>query len=212
MKKKYIFEVQFEYIVAANSYYEAVSLADNQLPDEDGNEYVNPATLNPADCVPYNAFGFDQASEAAKDWVTADVSRTDEITQELIGGNITFVTGEFFELPGGPIGLAAGFEYREETSETRTDELTKSGVLAQAATPDAFGEYDVTEGFIEVSLPLLANLAYAKELTLDAAYRYADYSHAGDTDAWKVGVLYQPIEDIRLRGTYGQAVRAPNIS
>ncbi|WOC26482.1 TonB-dependent receptor [Pseudoalteromonas sp. N1230-9] len=185
---------------------------DLQLPDEDGNEYVNPATLNPADCVPYNAFGFDQASEAAKDWVTADVSRTDEITQELIGGNITFDTGEFFELPGGPIGLAAGFEYREETSETRTDELTKSGVLAQAATPDAFGEYDVTEGFIEVSLPLLANLAYAKELTLDAAYRYADYSHAGDTDAWKVGVLYQPIEDIRLRGTYGQAVRAPNIA
>ena len=36
MKKKYIFEVQFEYIVEANSYYEAVSLADKQLPDEDG--------------------------------------------------------------------------------------------------------------------------------------------------------------------------------
>ena len=36
MKKKYIFEVQFEYIVEANSYYEAVSLADKQLPDVDG--------------------------------------------------------------------------------------------------------------------------------------------------------------------------------
>lgn len=36
MKKKYIFEVQFEYIVEANSYYEAVKLADKQLPDEDG--------------------------------------------------------------------------------------------------------------------------------------------------------------------------------
>ena len=36
MKKKYIFEVQFEYTVEANSYSEAVRLADKQLPDEDG--------------------------------------------------------------------------------------------------------------------------------------------------------------------------------
>ena len=184
----------------------------SQVPSLQGDGYADPASVNGSECTPYNAFGYNQASAAAKDWVSADVTRTDKITQELIGGNVTFDTAEFFELQGGAIGFAAGFEYREETSETSTDEFTKAGFLTNAATPDSFGEFDVTEGFIEVSLPVLANLSFAKELTLDAAYRTADYFHAGNADAWKVGILYRPFDDIRLRGTYGQAVRAPNIT
>lgn len=35
-KKKYIFEVQFEYLVEAESYDQAVRLASDQLPDENG--------------------------------------------------------------------------------------------------------------------------------------------------------------------------------
>lgn len=184
----------------------------SQVPSLQGDDYTDPASVNGGDCTPYNPFGYNQASDGAKDWVSADVTRTDRITQELIGGSITFDTMQFFELQGGAIGIAAGFEYREETSESNTDEFTKAGFLTNAATPDSYGEFDVTEGFIEVSLPILAGLSFAKELTLDAAYRTADYSHAGSADAWKVGLLYQPLDDIRIRGTYGQAVRAPNIA
>ena len=36
-------------------------------------------------------------------------------------------------------------------------------------------------------------------------------SHAGRADAWKVGFMYSPIEEIHVRGTFGEAVRAPNI-
>lgn len=184
----------------------------SQVESLQGEGYTDPAGVNPGACTPYNAFGFGQASDAAKDYVSADVTRTDKITQEFIGGSVTFDTGEFFELQGGAVGFAAGFEYREETSESITDEFTKAGFLTNAATPDAYGEFDVTEGFIEVNLPFLTDVAFAKELSLDAAYRTADYSHAGTADAWKVGILYRPIDDVRLRGTYGQAVRAPNIT
>ncbi|MGO2478346.1 MAG: TonB-dependent receptor domain-containing protein [Pseudoalteromonas sp.] len=184
----------------------------SQVPSLQGPDYTDPASVNGGDCTPYNPFGYNQASAEAKDWVSADVTRTDRITQELIGGSITFDTAQFLELQGGAIGFAAGFEYREETSESNTDEFTKAGFLTNAATPDSYGEFDVTEGFVEVSLPILAGLSFAKELTLDAAYRAADYSHAGNADAWKVGLLYRPFDDIRVRGTYGQAVRAPNIA
>ena len=139
-------------------------------------------------------------------------SRQDVIKQEVIGGSLAGDTGAFFELPGGAVGIAAGFEYRTESSSTITDELTKSGATTNSATPDEFGEYDVTEMFVEVSLPLIAGQFLAEELTLDAAYRYSDYSHAGSVDAWKVGMVYAPIADLRFRGTYGAAVRAPNIS
>ncbi|HCS80680.1 MAG TPA: TonB-dependent receptor, partial [Alteromonas macleodii] len=108
-------------------------------------------------------------------------------------------------------GIALGYEYREEDVETTTDELTKQGVFTNAATPDSFGGYDVSEFFIELRLPLLSDVMLAKELSLDAAYRTADYSHAGNADAWQVGFMWAPIEDVRIRGTVGEAVRAPNV-
>ncbi len=183
----------------------------SQVASAQGEGYTDPATVNGGSCVPYNIFGFNQASDEAKDWVSADTTRTDTITQELIGGQLVFDTSAFVSLPGGPIGVALGFEYREETSETITDEFTKQGFLAGAATPDEFGEYDVTESFIEVVFPILAGMTFAEELTIDAAYRNADYSHAGTVDAWKVGLMYAPIKDFRIRATVGEAVRAPNI-
>ncbi|GAA0288350.1 TonB-dependent receptor [Psychrosphaera haliotis] len=176
-------------------------------------ECVDPTagTVDAGNCVAYNPFGFNNASEAAKDWISADVTRSDQITQEIVGGSIATDTSEFFSFQGGAIGFAAGFEYREETYTTVTDELTKSGALSNAATPDEYGDYDVTEGFVEISLPLLAEVDFAYELTLDAAYRTADYSHAGSADSWKVGLMYAPIEDVRIRATVGEAVRAPNL-
>jgi outer membrane receptor protein involved in Fe transport len=184
----------------------------SQLESAQGDGYSDPATVDAGSCVAYNPFGFAQASPEALDWVSADVTRTDQIKQEVIGGSISGDTGAFFELPGGAIGFATGIEYRTESSSTVTDELTKSGATTNAATPDEFGEYDVLETFIEVSFPILSDMFLAQELTLDAAYRSSDYSHAGNVDAWKVGMIYAPIDDLRFRGTYGVAVRAPNIT
>ena len=88
----------------------------SQVPSAQGEGYVDPATLNAGDCTPYNAFGFNQASQEAKNWVSADVLRTDIITQQIMGGDLAFDTSEFFSLQGGPISIAVGFEYREESS------------------------------------------------------------------------------------------------
>lgn len=184
----------------------------SQLASAQGDDYSDSATVNADACAAYNPFGYGQASAEAMDWISADVTREDVIKQEVIGGSLATDSSAFFELPGGAIGIAAGFEYRTESSASYTDELTKSDVLTSSATPDSFGEYDVSEMFAEVSLPILANVFLAHELTLDAAYRYADYSHAGSTDAWKVGMMYAPIESFSFRGTFGEAVRAPNIN
>ena len=183
----------------------------SQVPSAQGEDYQDPASVNGNECVAFNPFG-QNSSQEARDFVSASTIREDKITQEYVGAQIVFDTAEFLSLQGGGIGVAAGVEYREETSGSKTDEFTQRGFLAGAATPDSFGEYDVTEFFVEVSLPLLSEVAFAHELTLDAAFRTADYSHAGTADAWKVGFMYAPIEDLRIRGTIGEAVRAPNIT
>ncbi|WP_064791948.1 TonB-dependent receptor domain-containing protein [Shewanella woodyi] len=184
----------------------------SQVPSAQGDDYTDPASVNGSDCVAYNPFGLGQSSEEARDWISADVTREDKITQQVIGGTISGDSEEFIELQGGPLAMVVGFEYREESSASITDEFTKAGFLTNAATPDSFGEYDVTEYFVEVNVPLIKDLAFAHELTVDGAYRTADYSHAGKAEAWKVGMFYAPIEQVSVRGTYGSAVRAPNIS
>ncbi|MEW9797066.1 TonB-dependent receptor plug domain-containing protein [Alteromonas sp. CYL-A6] len=169
-------------------------------------------SVNPGACVPFNPFGFGQASPEAVDYVSGDVERKDEITQTVYGGYVSFDTSEFLNLPGGPLSVAVGYEYREETAETITDEFTKAGFFLGAATPDSSGGYDVEEYFIELRAPILSDMAFAHELSVDAAFRGADYSHAGNADAWQLGFMWAPYDGLRLRGTMGEAVRAPNVN
>jgi outer membrane receptor protein involved in Fe transport len=183
----------------------------SQVPSAQGPDYQDPADVNGGSCAPFNPFGFGQASAEAVDFVSGDVRREDIVTQEVAGVSLTFDSGEFFELPGGPIGIALGAEYRKETSETITDEFTKAGFFTNAATPDEYGEFDAEEYFVEINLPILKGVFLAEELTVDGAFRSADYSHAGSTEAWQVGVMWAPIEDLSIRGTFGESVRAPNI-
>src|SRR6202012_5794663 len=74
------------------------------------------------------------------------------------------------------------------------------------------GAYDVKELFGEVRVPLIQDAPFAKELTFEGGYRYANYSSSGSVDAEKLALDWQIIPDIRLRGSFQRAVRAPNVN
>ena len=173
--------------------------------------YEAPEGMTNETCVPFNPFGRQNDAQAI-DYVSHDSIRTHTITQEVVSGLFNFDTSKFFSLPGGPLAFAGGFEYRKETSENINDPFVKSGLSETAPQPDAYGEFDVTEGFLEFNAPLLADAPFAYRLSIDGAYRYADYSTVGAAEAWKVGGVYAPVRDITFRGTYSRAVRAPNIT
>jgi outer membrane receptor protein involved in Fe transport len=69
------------------------------------------------------------------------------------------------------------------------------------------GAYSVREAFFEFGIPLLEN----GKLNLNEAFRWADYSGSGSTDAWKTGISYQALPRFRLRATRSQDVRAPTL-
>jgi outer membrane receptor protein involved in Fe transport len=73
------------------------------------------------------------------------------------------------------------------------------------------GATDVTEGFVEVLVPIVKDLPFAQEVNLTFAARTADYSTVGGVDAYKVDVDWTIVDSLRLRGGYQQAVRAPSI-
>jgi len=162
-------------------------------------------------CVPFNPFG-QQNSAAAIAYVSHEAYRKHTIDQEVVTATFNFDTGRFLNLPGGPVGIAGGFEYRDERSENINDPFIKSGLSDTAPQPDAAGGFFVKEAFIEARAPLLRDMPFVDELTVEGAVRYADYSTVGSATAWKAGFEYAPFRDIRFRGTYSKAVRAPNIT
>jgi len=171
----------------------------------------DPATLTGETCVPFNLFGAQNSREAI-DYVTYEELRTHTITQQVATATATFDSSRFFSLPGGALKFAGGFEWRREESKNINDPFVKSGLAEAAAQPDAFGGFEVKEAFLEAEAPILRDAPFARELTLNAAIRQADYSHAGNATAYMVRGTWSPVRDLTFRGTYSKATRAPNIT
>ena len=55
-------------------------------------------------------------------------------------------------------------------------------------------------------------MPFAKEATFEGGYRYANYSASGSVDAEKLALDWQIVPDLRLRGSFQRAVRAPNVN
>ena len=181
------------------------AVIDSQDLDNDGitNEAIClDATARSFNCAPVNIFGFNSMSQSAIDFVRAPSMLSTSVEQEIIGGNIT---GDLFELPAGMVGIAAGFEYREEFSRSEFDALQQAGLNAGNAIPATEGEFDVTEYYVEANIPVL------ESVTMNAAIRLSDYSTVGNTESWNVGVDWEVTEDLRLRATRARSTRAPNI-
>ncbi len=174
-------------------------------------------TFSPGDgqCKPLNIFGFGNFSQEAIDFIFVRATDTIKIKQQVISAVLSGDSTEYFTLPGGPVGFAAGFEYREEQSNFDPSDFEKGGLLFNTVTTRSEpvrGRFDVWELFGEVRLPILADKPFVEELEIDGAVRFSDYSTVGSTLTWNFGGAWRPIEDIRLRSTYGRAIRAPNIN
>lgn len=172
------------------------------------------ATNDDAACVPVNLFGFGAPSEAALDYFVVDSTRDQKAEQVDIVGFVSGDSSQLFELPGGPMGFALGFEYRRETAFSAFDEFTASG----ATFLNAIAEFDppafvVKEAFGEVRLPVLSGLEFVEELTLEGSARVSDYKgRTGTVVAYNAGGIYAPTSDIRFRVGYAKSVRAPDLS
>jgi len=121
------------------------------------------------------------------------------------------LSGTIVALPAGDLGFAVGYEYRKEDGEFNPDAIAQSGDSTNLASGPTSGSYSVDEFYLELSVPILADLPFAKELTLDVATRYSDFTSFGDTTNNKFGLKWRPIDDLLIRGTYAEGFRAPTI-
>lgn len=172
-------------------------------------------TFEPGDgsCVPTNLFSEITEEQAA--FFLTTTRQIFELEQFVVNGTITGRSDEFFQLPAGGIGYAAGFEYRDERSLFEPDALQVAnlGFLSAFFNDQALGgDFDVFEGFAEVNVPILKDVTFAQSLALDASVRVADYSSVGTATSFAFGGVWEPVNDFRVRASFNRAVRAPNIT
>jgi iron complex outermembrane recepter protein len=188
-------------------------------------------------CVPVNLFqGENSVTPQAAAWITQRTTTNHRVEQLVVAGEMTGDTGGFFNMPGGAVQFALGAEYRKEKSRSQFDPLVlgllpagspagPAGTFVGDIDPDkqsltfdtttrtlnTGGEFDVKEVFGELRIPILADRPFFHELAVEGAARYSHYSTVGGTFTWNVNGIFAPIRDLRIRGTYAQAIRAPNI-
>jgi iron complex outermembrane receptor protein len=114
---------------------------------------------------------------------------------------------ELMDLGGGKLAVAIGAELRREEA----DFYVNRDIAGQAASSGLSGSQS-TDGartikavFGELNMPLI------KDLEVQLAVRYDDYSDVGNTTNPKLGVRWQPAKEVLLRGSASTGFRAPTL-
>jgi iron complex outermembrane recepter protein len=133
---------------------------------------------------------------------------------KLFGGEATLkqfdgaISGEVWQLPGGPIGVAAGFDWRKEGYKfvDGSTALTQGEVIRDAPFDATFPVVSRTIKAIyaEAALPL------HKSFELSIAVRRDDYSDFGPTTNPKFSLKWNPTQSLLFRGSYNRGFRAPS--
>jgi iron complex outermembrane recepter protein len=177
-------------------------------------------TVSGADpsCVPYDLFGgFEAPSAAALAYVQGTGFQRGSTQQQVVSATITGDLGEYgLRSPWASdgIGVAVGGEYRRDALQLQvSDNFLSNDLWGQGGgTPNVpLSSIDVKELFVEARVPLVQDQPFFRLLQVEAGFRKSEYSTAGSTDAWKLAVDWQPVDDIRLRASMQRAVRAPNV-
>ena len=180
---------------------------------------VKLAIGDPADCVapctPLNLFG--GATGIGEGTMTQEMidyitfTAQDALESELKGYTLN-LSGDLLELPAGMSGFATGWEKRWVSGSDQPDALIAAGITSGNSRQPTSGSYSVEEYFLELAIPLVADVTMIQSLDLELATRYSDYSNFGDTTNSKIGLKWRVNDELLVRGTWSEAFRAPSIS
>jgi outer membrane receptor protein involved in Fe transport len=154
-------------------------------------------------------------SQDCADYTVLRMNSISTLTQEVLEGT---VQGSLFNLPAGPLQMAAGLDTRRDVFNFDPDSgynanQDYANVVQNIILPVRVqGKTDVKEAYIEFAIPLLKDLPLIKSLELDPGYRFSDYNTSGNTSTYKILADWAVTDWVRFRGGYQRANRAANVT
>lgn len=185
-------------------------------------------------CRPLNPFGYNNMTQAAKDYVRADVVFNNISKQTFLQGS---VTGAFFNLPAGELTLSGTAEYRKEELDFSSNEINQLGRTRTAPSAQTNGKIEVFEFGGEARIPVFGNdfLPFLGNLELSPSIRVSEQNGSSSTFRSLTGSLVTPrsngspqtiwsiagtwrlfrdipvVQDILVRANVTRSIRQPGI-
>jgi iron complex outermembrane receptor protein len=162
----------------------------------------------------FNIFDSSANSQEIINWISTN-SETNRKSDLLVGDFV--VTGDLFTMDAGPVGFAAGFQYRDESySEDRNEVATQSidpdtGKIVPADLIFLGGGFPVDEertsyaAFAEIQMPL------TDSIEVNLAVRYEDLDTDSSVDP-KASIRWQATDSLTLRASASTAFREPSLA
>lgn len=167
------------------------------------------------------------SSQAALDAIRIKSVRKSKAT--LMSWDFRVSKADLFALPGGDVGMAAGVEYRRETQKddrdarvdgtiTYTNSVTGvtygSDLVGVSPSPDTKGSRKVSSAYLEFAVPIISpdmEIPLVRNVEMQLAGRYENYSDVGSVAKPKVALAWDIIDGLRVRGSWAQGFKAPNL-
>ena len=157
----------------------------------------------------YDFNRIDTFSASCVDYIRRTARNTTTLEQKIIEATLQ---GRLLTLPAGEIRFAVGADYRSNTYDYVPDALIQTGELANfLPIMPSSGETTVREIFGELLVPVLTDLPFAQDVSLNLGYRYSDYDTVGGVDTYRIDGTWKINDVVGLRGGYARAVRAPSV-
>ena len=169
---------------------------------------INTTALNNAAAGATTATALDPFGAGTSPAVIAAIlnSSTDVNIEQRTSLGAVRLDGPLADLPGGQLRFAAGGELRRESFQQR-------GFVGATPVPEDL-ERDIASVYGELFIPIVGDgneTPWAHSLSLSLSGRYDDYSDFGSTSNPRVGLNWEPVEGVLLRGSYGTSFRAPGL-
>jgi len=195
-----------------------IDRALNVVTDPKTGKPVCAAALNGDDpaCVPWNIWSPGGVTQAALNYLETPATYTVTATEYIAHADVSGDLGKYnLQVPTASSGvqLNVGTEYRQENYVFSPDIVYETGNNSggNGVFPPIDKGFHVFEGFTEFRVPLINDKIAAEDVAFEGGYRYSSYTTGFDTNTFKLGLEWAPLQDVKLRGGYNRAIRAPNI-
>lgn len=150
---------------------------------------------------------FDGFTQAERNFLYTRETGDTSYEQFLVAGS---VSGTLFDLPAGEVAAVLGFERRYDAiDDTPGFNARNNNLWGQTSAGRTQGSDTVVEGFGEIEIPLLADLAFIKNLTFNGSARFTNYDSYGSESTYKMSADWRLTDEYRIRGSVGTSFRAP---
>ncbi|HYZ48582.1 MAG TPA: TonB-dependent receptor plug domain-containing protein, partial [Sphingomonas sp.] len=132
---------------------------------------IGPISQCTAPCVPLNLFG--GAGSITPDQLAFIAFTEHDRSNQTLYDYTLNLTGEIFDLPAGPVGVAVGYEHRIQSASFTPDPIVSAGLGADIPAQPAHGRYHVDEVYGEVRVPILKDTPFFYSLEANGAIRHS---------------------------------------